>query len=178
LQPFPVNNKLLRGKKIFELRRGTPALAAAMRRLPLSVSQKKPRVSPGLFVLISVVNLHSGYVRRLQTFRSLDHFERYAITLHQGFESVANDCREVAKNVFAVFLLKKAKPFRVVEPFHRTICHFVLPPDLFLMGLIRAWPGGLKTITVFLVNAMAAAWTLRGMPHGQEHPVHWALPFD
>ena len=86
--------------------------------------RKKPRISPGLFSYSSVVCLHSGYVRGLKPFRTLYYFERHPIAFSKGFETVACDCGEMAKNIITTFLLKKTEPLAVIEPFYRTVCHF------------------------------------------------------
>jgi len=67
--------------------------------------------------------LDPGHVSSLKTFRSLDYVKRYPIAFNKGLESVAADCGEMAKYVFAAFLLKKTKTLAVVKPFYSAVYH-------------------------------------------------------
>jgi len=87
-------------------------------------NEKKPRKIPGLFFDWSLW-LNSGYVSRLQPFRTLDHVEGYPIAFSKGFETVARDGGEVNEYIVAILLLKKTKPLAVIKPFYRSVCHLL-----------------------------------------------------
>src|SRR6185369_2880860 len=86
---------------------------------------KKAPDRSGAFLMLTVgpLLLDPGHVSGLQTFRPLDHVKRYPIAFNKGFEAVAGDGGEMAKNIFAVFLLEKTKTLAVVKPFYRTVYH-------------------------------------------------------
>ena len=67
--------------------------------------------------------LDSSYVRGLKPFRTLGYFKRYSIAFNKGFKSVARDCGEMTKYIFAIFLLQKTKTLAVVKPFYSSIYH-------------------------------------------------------
>jgi hypothetical protein len=105
------------------------------------LNKKKPRISPGLFIkFYAMFDLSPGNVSRLKTFRAFYDFERYAVALGEGFEAVAGDSGKMYEYVFAVFLLKKAKPLAVVKPFHSSVYHLLTSPILLLVGFIRDRP--------------------------------------
>ena len=69
--------------------------------------------------------LNSFYVRGLKPFRTLGYFKSNSIAFSKGLESVAHDCREMAKDILATFLLKKTKTLAVIEPLYCSVYHCV-----------------------------------------------------
>jgi len=86
--------------------------------------KKKPRKT-GAFWSTKLLS-DPSYVRGLKPFRTLGYFKRYSIALSKGFESVACNCGEVAKNVFAIFLLQKTKTLAVIKPFYCSVYHLLV----------------------------------------------------
>jgi hypothetical protein len=89
-------------------------------------TKRAPDRSGALFrSLQGLCCLDPGDVSGLKTFGAFDHVERYPIAFNKGFKPVAGDGGEVAKYVFAAFLLKKPKTLAVVKPFYRAVYHLV-----------------------------------------------------
>jgi hypothetical protein len=65
--------------------------------------------------------------RGLGAFLALTDFERHAIALGKGFETVTLNFREVNKDVRTIILLDESEPFGVVKPFHCTFSHCLAP---------------------------------------------------
>jgi len=87
-------------------------------------TQKKPRISPGLFTTDWGLDLDLYYVRGLKPFRTLGYFKRYPVAFNKGFKSVTAYCGEMTKYIFStIFLLQKTKPLAVVKPFYLAGCH-------------------------------------------------------
>src|SRR5207247_7923800 len=51
----------------------------------------------------------------------------HLVTLGQGLEAVALNCREVHEHVLAAVLRDESESLGIVEPLHRTQRHFVTP---------------------------------------------------
>jgi hypothetical protein len=83
----------------------------------------------GAFVdhCVSKQELNLVDFRGLGAFLALTDFERHAIALGKGFETVTLNFREVNKDVRTIILLDESEPFGVVKPFHCTFSHCLAP---------------------------------------------------
>jgi hypothetical protein len=88
-----------------------------------SHNKKEPRISPGLFAADCGLVLNPYYVRGLKPFRTFGYFKRHPIAFCKGFKSVSANSGEMAKYIFAIFLLQKTETLTVVKPFYRAIYH-------------------------------------------------------
>jgi len=102
--------------------------------------KKSPESLRGFPIKFYGMLLNPGNVGRLKTFRAFHDFERNAVALSKGLESVASDSGKMHEYVFAIFLLKKTKPLAVVKPFHSSVYHLLTSPILLLVGFIREHP--------------------------------------
>jgi len=93
---------------------------------------KKPLKIKGFFVNRAKLSNFS-YVSSLKPLWTFDHIEFNIIPFLQRFESITGDCRKMTKDIFTIFLFKKAKTLCVVEPFYFSFCHFL---SVLLMNLI------------------------------------------
>jgi hypothetical protein len=83
-----------------------------------------PRPSISLAMIGRLADLR--YVCGLQSLGSLDDIELHLLTLGEGLEPLGLDRGEVNEDVLAPLLLDEAKPLRIVEPLHTSLCHFEL----------------------------------------------------
>ena len=105
-----------------------------------SGKKKAPDFSGAFFNTDQNLLLDPGHVSSLQAFRAFDYVERYPIAFNKGFEPVAGDGGEMAKYVFAAFLLKKTKTLAVVKPFYSTVYHVVYLLLIFLALFCQRMP--------------------------------------
>jgi len=84
-------------------------------------------------------------VYRLETFGSLFRIEADLVPFRQAFKAASVDGRVMDENVRPVVSRDKAEPLAVIEPFHRSLSHFLSSPFL-SKRLVKKKPQSQKSL--------------------------------
>src|SRR5437764_14849334 len=90
--------------------------------------------------------LESLHVLRLKALRPLDDIELYSLAFLQATEAVAADSREVHENIGPSLTADKAETFGIVEPFHCSLFHCLIP--IVFLNFCREEPLLLERVTL------------------------------
>lgn len=90
------------------------------------LKMKKPRIAPGLEVVVAYV-LDLLDIGGLEALGALHNVKGDALAFLERLETLRLDRGKMYEYIFTVLLLQKTKPLAVIEPLHFTFSHFLLP---------------------------------------------------